>query len=211
MIKAPKVVVRYVQAQKKLELIQFASHQMASSSISRDDVVRVLAEQPGNQDKTPEYLGEKWVVSDHFSLTTVHAHLPDLGITAGKSGESKTTGSIIVDQNVHQVARVEGSFGAAPDFLVLDGQNRVVIARKKGPRATLSAYVGNKILGELKRKDAEYAKEYESLQGDIDAFLNTPSMPGSKLSKLKSYVEKGVLTSEELEDIRKQWRERYKK
>lgn len=182
----------------------------AASTLSREDVARVLAEQPGNHGKDAEYLSEKWVVSDRFTLTTVHVFLPDLGVTAGKSGESQSSGPIIVDKNIQQVARVEGSFGAAPDFLVLDGQNRVVAARRRGPRTILQAFVGDKILGVLRRKDDAFADRYKDLQGTIDEFLNTPSMPGGLLTELREYVRLGVLTQEELDDLRSQWRAKYK-
>lgn len=182
----------------------------SASELARTEVVRVLMEQPGNHGKTAEYLSDKWVASDHFLLTTVHVHLPDLGVTAGKTGDSQTSGPIIVDENIQHVARAEGSFGAAPDFLVLDGQNRVVAARKKGPRTTIQAFVGDKIISDLRRKDAAYGDNYKDLQALIGQFLDTPSMPGGLLTRLRDYIRVGVLTQEELDDLRKQWRAKYK-
>lgn len=176
------------------------------ASLSRDDVVQMLLEQPGNREKSAEHLSERWVDSDQFSLTSVHAHLPDLGVSAGKTGQSQTSGPIIVDNNIRGVARYEGNFGGAPDFLVLDGQNRVVAARRKGPRTTLPAYVGNKAISSLRKKDGVFAAGYKNLQSTIDEYLSTPSSPGRLLSRLKEYVRSGILTSDELDNLRTKWR-----
>lgn len=186
--------------------MSYSYDRRVASSLTREDVVNVLLEQPGNQGKSAEQLSDRWVASDRFTLTTVHAHLPDLGVTEGKTGESRTGGPIIVDDNLQGVARYGGSFGAAPDFLVLDGQNRVVAARKKGPRTTLPAYVGDKILSALKRKDEEFAAKYKDLQTVIDEYLATTSSPGRVLTRLKEYVRIGLLTQEELDELRAQWK-----
>ncbi len=177
-----------------------------ASSLTREDVVRVLLAQPGNQGKSAEHLSDRWVASDRFTLTTVHAHLPDLGVTEGKTGESHTSGPIIVDDNLQGVARYGGNFGAAPDFLVLDGQNRVVAARRKGPRTMLPAYVGDKVLSALRRKDDDFAEKYKDLQAVIDEYLATTASPGRLLTRLKEYVRIGLLTQDELSELRAQWK-----
>lgn len=105
--------------------------------MTADEVAQVLAAQPGNAGRDAKSLRDKWVTSERFTLTTVHATLPDLGVTAGKTGASRSAEPIIVDENVQEVARAGGSYGAAPEFLVLDGQNRVVAARRRGPHTTI--------------------------------------------------------------------------
>ena len=184
---------------------------LSASAISADDVVAVLTEQPGNSGKTSEWLKNHWITSRSFKLTTVHAHLPDLGVTPGKTGESRTPGPIIVEENFQQIARGgEGLHGAAPDFLVLDGQNRVVRERAKGPRAVLQAYVGDAIFNSLRQKDDLFGKAYRSLENDIQDYLNTSESPGGKLQKLKQYVGQGLMTPTELEALRAQWKKRHR-
>lgn len=179
-------------------------------SLTRNDVARVLADQPGNRNKDIDHLAEKWIASDDFKLTTVHVHLPDLGVTAGKTGQSQSTGPIIVDENIQSVARYEGSFGAAPRFLVLDGQNRVVATRKQGTCATIQAFVGDRVLRKLRQQDDEFQRTCDELLDATDDFLNTPEFPGGKLAVLKEYVRIGFLSQGDLDEIRKQWRDKYR-
>jgi len=194
-----------------MRLHEFVVRTAAASTISAEDVAKILAAQPGNKGKTWEKLKDHWITSKSFKLVMVHVHLPELGVTAGKTGESQTVGPIIVEENIQQVARSGGGMhGAAPDFLVLDGQNRVVRERKKGLGAKLQAYVGDTIFSKLRMQDASFSKVAKALQTDIDEYLDTPSMPGSKLTKLKTYVQKGLLSQEELDTLRAEWKRRHR-
>jgi len=178
-----------------------------SADISSEDVIDILAQQRGNSEREREDIA-RWVVSKNFKLTTVHVWLPDLGVTAGKTGETRSEGKpIIVDDNVRQVARFQGSFGAAPDFLVLDGQNRVIKAREKGHRTEIDAYVGDKIFNRLKEKDKKFGDVFVELQNTIDEYLSGRS--GFALGSLKRAVERGLMTQDELDKLRAKWKAKH--
>jgi hypothetical protein len=182
-----------------------------AKTVSADYVAGVLSVQLGNKGKSAESLKQKWIVSSEFVLTDLYVHLPDLGVTQGKTGESRTAGPIIVDSNINQVARHLGQYGAAPDFLVLDGQNRVVAAQRKGATTKIQAYVGNKILQSIQSKNKEYEKSVNALKVAVDRYLNTPTTPGAQLRELKLYVQQGFLSQEELDRIRAQWKSKHTK
>ncbi len=131
--------------------------------------------------------------------------MPDLGVTEGKTGRSRSRGPIVVDSNINQVARLQGRYGAAPEFLVLDGQNRVVVARAKGPRTVVEAYVGDRAFEALRRKDDEFTRICTELQETADKYLATPQGAASLVSELKEYTRKGYMTQSELGEIRQQW------
>ena len=181
-------------------------------TITKRVVAELLAAQPNNQGKSPEYLADKWIVSDTFTLTTVFAGLSELGINHGKTGQSRTPHApIVVDENINQVARAEGNYGAAPDFLVLDGQNRVVALRNTGdPLAKIQAYVGDVILDKLTTQNERYENKFLEVEAIVDHYLSSES-PGRDLAALREYVRRGLLSQERLEHIRDDWRARWRR
>jgi len=182
-----------------------------SSSISRNDVVDILARQFGNKDKSRDYL-EGWVASDNFKLMDVYVGINDLGVTHGKTGNTRSSGQpIIVDRNTKMVARsYKGIGGAAPDFIVLDGQNRVVAARDKNIRGTIKAYVGNKIASEVKKKNEQAKKVFDKIDNTVRDFMNSPT-PGVHFGSMKRYVSSGLMTSGEFDRVRTKWRKKFSK
>jgi hypothetical protein len=167
---------------------------------SRQDVAHALGLQPGNQQRSEAFLSERWVVSDVFVPVTIHAWLPDLGITPGKTGRSRTVGPIIVDANPLELGRHEGQYGPAPDFLVLDGQNRLVKARQSGPCAMLDAVVGDAVLDSVLAQERRYAEWCDNLDYLVHRYLG--QSPGSTFGVLREYARQGLVTQKWLDELR---------
>lgn len=178
-------------------------------SISKDDVLDILVRQPGNKDRDRDFL-ERWVPSVTFHLMDVYVGLNDLGISQGKTGQTVSAGQpIIIDDNVNMVARsFRGIGGTAPDFLVVDGQNRIVAARAKNIRGIIKAYVGDKIISKVKRKNSEAKKIFDEVDQIVRKYSSS-SRPGLELDIMKRYVERGLMSSEELASIRAEWKKKY--
>jgi len=177
------------------------------SSLSKDDVIDILADQFGNEDASREQL-KYWVVSNNFRLMDVYVSLNSLGVNHWKKGETRSGNKpIIVDQNVHEVAKPFGRYGEAPLFMVIDGQNRVVAARKKGMRTKLKAYVGDRIYGKMQDAMRDAERIFSDVDATIDEFMKK-DLPGITFGKLKGFVERGLMSKEELDDIRNEWRKK---
>ena len=170
-------------------------------TIDRAQVGQILAAHPGNAEYTAAQLADRWVVSPSFRLMRLHAWLPDLGVTPGKSGRSITTGPIIVDENLHGIGMYPGAEGPAPDFAVLDGQNRVVAARRGGPCAVLDAWVGEAIFDRLSEKERRFETQCAELARNVDLYLTAQS-PGGALERLRTFVGKGLLSQDRLTYLR---------
>jgi hypothetical protein len=177
-----------------------------ADQITAEEVVDVLARQPGNRGKSREVL-ESWVVSQVFKLTAVYVALRNLGVSPGKTGQTRSAGQpIIVDENIHGVARPHEEIGGpAPDYLVLDGQNRVVAARGQNPRGTIQAYVGDQIFDQLNKENVRAARELGRVQEAINEYL---SVGGSvRLDRLRTYAKQGLVLPRELDTLREKRRE----
>lgn len=183
-------------------------------TITADEVVKVLLDQPGNKGQDAATLRSKWIPSEKFYLIGVHVGLPDLGVTPDKPGKFVTEAPIIVDQNIQEIARGAGGVGKkAPAFMVLDGQNRTTAARKlHGPMCRLQAYVGEKILRDLQAADIAYGQLGKGLEETKERFLASAEIPGEspgeRWSQVEEYAGKGVLTPEDLGNIRDEWQRR---
>ena len=182
--------------------------------ITAGDVVKVLLDQPGNQGQNGMEIRKKWIASEKFYLAEVHVGLPELGVTPGKPGKFVTEAPIIIDANIQGIARGAGGVGEkAPAFMVLDGQNRTTAARKlHGPAHRLAAYVGEKILQDLRQRDEAFGNLARGLDAAKEKFLASAEMPGfspgSLWQKITEYQNNGVLTPEDAENIRDTWKNR---
>jgi len=169
-------------------------------TIDADEVTAILAAQPGNAGKSAESLRDRWVASETFHLMTIPAGLNSLGVTPGKTGETRSAGlPIIVDANVNMVGRSFGGVGgAAPDFLVLDGQNRVVAARRLGPRALILAYVGDAALHRMQQQVQEAVAIFAEVDEVVAGYLDGRGF----IDILRGFVKRGLMMQEELDALR---------
>lgn len=120
--------------------------------MSRDEVAELLSQQYHNRGRaTAEQLKERWVSSPWFVLTDIYPALSELGVSAGKTGQTRSIGQpVVVDRDLQDIA-AQNPDGSWPSFLILDGQNRVVKLRREAPYRLYPAYVGTDILEDVER------------------------------------------------------------
>jgi hypothetical protein len=123
-----------------------------SAGMTRDEVAELLAQQYHNRGRiSTDKLKSQWVASPRFTLTQVYPALSILGTAAGKTGETYSMGEpLVIDQDLRQIA-VHNPDGSWPNYLVLDGQNRLVRLRREAPYRLYPAYVGVSILEDVER------------------------------------------------------------
>lgn len=177
----------------------------SSESISREDVAKILKAHKDRVDpehgRDLEWFSDSWVDSDVFNLTTFP--IDAVGASGKISGDSQTQGPIIVDLNKREVGRIENSFGAPPEILILDGKHRWNKAIQEGKKI-ITGFVGNKALGGIQRKVSEYNEKTNKIRKEIQEFLNTKNTsPGGNLRNLKNMV-----SVKELEEIRQAFKQK---
>jgi hypothetical protein len=139
--------------------------------MTADEVADLLAIQYHNRGKTTaEELRRRWIASPWFVRTEIYPALPEIGVTAGKTGETYSVGQpLVVDEDLRSVA-VQNPDGSLPRYLVLDGQNRTVKLRNESPYRRYPAYVGINILDDIERANQALAQRLK--------WLRRPRRPG---------------------------------
>ena len=128
--------------------------------MSDTEVGDLLAQQHHNLGKTTaKSLKERWVSSPWFILTKIYPAMSEIGVSAGKTGDTRSLGQpLVVDRDLHDIA-VQNPDGSLPRYLVIDGQNRVVRLRRAAPYRLYPAYVGSDILEDVERATRAIAEQ----------------------------------------------------
>jgi hypothetical protein len=163
--------------------------------ITRDDVIDILAAQPGNREKPRDYLSERWVASDVFSLMTIPLASIGVATVSMPKGSSVTQGPIIVDVNQTNVPISNGMSGPQPKVIVLDGKHRWYEASNRGEHY-IRAFVGEKAKPYIEKSIQDYGAWREEVKESVENFLSS-EMPGGHLRKLRH-----LLSPEEVDEIR---------
>lgn len=165
-------------------------------TLTRNDVVDILASQPNNKGKDKARLGDRWVASQNF--TRMEIPIDAVGIASPAKGKSQTTGPIIVDKNIAEVGRFEGQYGAPPDVLVIDGKHRISEAKARGEK-TIEAFVGDSVVPQMREKIESFHSNENAVNEAISAYKANPD--GSTLRALRALLPKA-----EVEKIRSESR-----
>lgn len=120
--------------------------------MTADEVAELLAQQYHNRGRiSVDKLKSQWIVSPRFVLTKIYPAVSVVGTAAGKTGETYSMGEpLVIDQDLRQIA-VHNPDGSWPNYLVLDGQNRLVRLRREAPYRLYPAYIGVAILEDVER------------------------------------------------------------
>jgi hypothetical protein len=118
-----------------------------AEGVTRDTVRDILRSHPDNAQRSDEQLDEL-IASENFQRIWVRPEA-NLGVSSKKTGESLAENlgkPIILDENElgwYRPRSEEGPYGSAPYIIVLDGQNRLIAARKSR-QEWIPALIGDK-------------------------------------------------------------------
>jgi hypothetical protein len=163
--------------------------------LTKDNVADILAAQPGNKEKSRDYLLDRWVASDSFYLMTIPLISVGIATVSKPKRLSSTQGPIVVDMNQADIPISNGTSGPQPRVLVLDGKHRWFEANKRGDKY-IRAFVGEKAKPYIEKSIQNYEEWQEKVKESVENFLSS-DLPGSHLRKLRH-----LLSPEEVDEIR---------
>ena len=147
--------------------------------LTKEDVGNILAKQPLNKGKSHKDLVDKWVSSDNFTLMDIP--VDSVGMATEPKDIPRTEGPIIVDENINEIGRYKGRYGAPPDVIVLDGKHRLAKAIQNGEK-TIKAYVGDKAIPHLKEAIKQFNKKQQDITKAVISYWEKPN--GTTLREL---------------------------
>lgn len=162
------------------------------SSLSKDDVADLIANQHHNKDKNldRESIQDKWIKSDTFTLMEIPIDIAKPASQVKEGDTSKSSGPIVVDKNKTGLGRHLGMYGAPADFLILDGKHRHNEAVKAGKK-TIQAYVGDKAKKDIESIINKRNEEKKELSEHVKKFFDlSNTSPGGSLSKIRTMLPK---------------------
>ena len=118
---------------------------MCGKLMTKDEVGELLSHQHFNKLRghlSKEYLIEKWLCSDYYTLQTIDIRVPSVLIEVENGQKTHSTGAIVLEYNKNRIPHMFNHNNKIDDIIVVDGKHRLTECRQNGD-STIQAYVGN--------------------------------------------------------------------